>query len=98
MFKLIFFLVGLAVAIVFSALNIGNAADISFGFKILKDAPVFLVILTSFLAGSVFTLPFAFFVSLNKKKVKKQKAKDVFIDDNMPSEFTPDQTDVPQTE
>lgn len=83
MFKLVFFLIGLAIAILFSAFNIGNTTDISFGFTVLEDIPVFLSIAISFLAGSVFTLPFAFSVSMASKK-KKKKIKD------SPAEYRPE--------
>ena len=89
MFKLIFFLVGLALAILFSAFNIGNETDISFGFTVFENVPVFLSISISFLAGAVFTLPFAFAVSVSNKKKKKQKEKSGFIPDHGTDEFSP---------
>ena len=87
MFKLIFFLIGLALAVIFSALNLGNRTDISFGFTLLKDIPVFFSISISFLAGALFTLPFAFSVSLSNKKNRKKKAE--FMHDTAPDEFIP---------
>lgn len=90
MFKLIFFLAGLAVAIVFSVLNIGNSSDISFGFKVLEDFPIFLIAAISFFSGAVFTLPFAFYVSMANKRAKKKKDAAVFIPDQAPDEFTPE--------
>ncbi|MDC7227190.1 MAG: hypothetical protein PQJ61_10555 [Spirochaetales bacterium] len=92
MFKLIFFLIGLGVAIVFSAFNIGNVSDVSFGFRILKDIPVFLIAAISFLAGAVFTMPFAFYVSAGKRRAQKNKKSDSadFIPDRSPDEFSPD--------
>jgi nucleoside permease NupC len=98
MFKLIFFLIGLAITITFSALNSGNITDISFGFRVLPDVSVFFSTMIAFLAGAVFTLPFAFYVSHNKKKVKKQNINDSFIDDNLPADFTPVENDVPKPE
>ena len=89
MFKLIFFLVGLGLAIILSALNIGNVTDISFGFAELKNVPVFLSISIAFLAGAVFTLPFAFSVSFANKKKRKTKNKADFIHDAAPDEFIP---------
>lgn len=89
MFKLIFFLIGLALTITFSALNLGNVTDLSLGFVVFKQVPVFLSTLIAFLAGAVFTLPFAFSVASNKKKAKKQKSKDQFVDDAYPADFTP---------
>ncbi len=75
MFKLIFFLAGLVIVILFSAFNLKNSSDISFIFVVLKDVPVFLNTLISFLVGAVFTLPFAFSVSRGKKNNKKNKTK-----------------------
>ena len=101
MFKLIFFLIGLGLAIVFSALNIGNTTDISFGFKILEDIPVFLSIFTAFLAGAVFTLPFAFYVSRgNRKEAKRKKETGTFGRDETPDVFRPEESipDVPENE
>ncbi len=89
MFKLVFFLTGLAVAILFSAFNIGNTTDISFGFTVLEEIPVFLSIAIAFLAGAIFTLPFAFYVSIGNKKARKKKEKEKarFISDEAPEEF-----------
>ncbi|MBI9105556.1 MAG: hypothetical protein JEZ04_02365 [Spirochaetales bacterium] len=98
MFKLIFFLIGLAVTIILSAFNLGNSTDFSFGFRVLKNAPVFLIVLTSFLAGAVFTLPFAFVVSFNNRKTKKRKSRESFVDDAMPADFTPAESDEPKPE
>ena len=95
MFKLIFFLIGLAIAIVFSALNIGNTTDISFGFRVLEDIPVFLSIFSAFLAGAVFTMPFAFHVSRGNKKASKNKKAASFVDDKLPDQFQP-QNDIPE--
>ena len=90
MFKLVFFLIGLAVAIIFSALNIGNTSDISFGFKTLNDIPVFLSLAIAFFAGAIFTLPFAFYVSIGKRKAKKKAEPPVFVPDQAPDEFNPE--------
>ena len=90
MFKLVFFLIGLAVAIIFSALNIGNASDISFGFTVLENIPVFISLAIAFLAGSVFTLPFAFYVSIGKRRARKADNAAVFMPDQAPAEFKPE--------
>lgn len=89
MFKLIFFLIGLAVAILLSAFNIGNTSSISFGFATIDDIPIFLSIAIAFFAGAVFTLPFAFFVSVGNKKAKNNKSKAQFINDQMIDELSP---------
>ena len=94
MFKLIFFLAGLVITVLFSAFNLGNTVDISFGFVIIKDIPVFLITLIAFLAGSVFTLPFAFYASLGKNKKKKETEKARFKQDPEPDEFLPQNNDI----
>ncbi len=84
MFKLVFFLVGLGIALIISALNLGNMSDISLGFVKFTDVPVFLSIFTAFLAGAVFTLPFAFHVSMkHRKEVSKKKKKVEYIEDEI---------------
>ena len=92
MFKLIFFLIGLAIAILLSAFNIGNTSTISFGFATLLDIPVFLSIAIAFFAGAVFTLPFAFSVSIGNKRAKKSKNKEKnaqFVNEQMIDELSP---------
>lgn len=76
MFKLIFFLVGLGLAILFAALNLGNTSDISLLFAKLTEVPIFLSVSISFLLGAIFTLPFAFSISLGAKKQKTQNQKE----------------------
>ena len=89
MFKLVFFLIGLAVAILLSAFNIGNTCDVSFGFARLIDTPVFLIMAVAFFAGAVFTLPFAFSVSLGNKRAKKNRNSAQFINEQMVDQMSP---------
>ena len=50
-FKIILIVLIITVEAVFAGLNMNNVSDISFGFKTLKDVPVFLSILISFVSG-----------------------------------------------
>ena len=56
--RLIKFIIIFAVLLLFIVFNLDNKSDIGFGFAKIRDAPVYLVILLSILAGMLFTLPF----------------------------------------
>ncbi len=68
-FKMVSFLLLLIIITVFSAFNLSNTSDISFGFYTLKDVPIFLSLLVAFIAGAIMMIPFTF----NKKKIKSEK-------------------------
>jgi uncharacterized integral membrane protein len=71
--KMIGFIVLLVLFAAFATLNISNRADISLGFYVFKEVPIFLSLLVAFLAGAVAMIPFTFGPSLRKLKVKKEK-------------------------
>lgn len=74
-FKLIGTIILLVLITIFCGFNLeeANKCDINLVFHVFKKVPVFLTVLTSFLAGIVVMLPFAFF---RKKKCKdSQKTK-----------------------
>lgn len=71
--KLIFFILCLIIAAVFTGLNLGNSCDISFGFSRLEKVPVFLTILFSFSAGILITLPFVFIGRRKRKNAETKK-------------------------
>ena len=64
-FKIIIIVLIITIEAVFAGLNMNNVSDISFGFTTLKDVPVFLSILISFVAGALIILPFTL---ISKKK------------------------------
>ena len=72
-FKIILIVLIITVEAVFAGLNMNNVSDISFGFKTLKDVPVFLSILISFVSGAVIVLPFT--LIRGKKKIKNSSEK-----------------------
>ncbi len=85
--KMIAFLLLLIIIAVFSAFNLSNTSDISFGFYTLKNVPIFLSLLVSFIAGAIMMLPFTFIKkrkliketvqeSKEEKKVKKKRKKE----------------------
>ena len=66
--RLIIFIVILAIFLAFIVLNMDNRCNISFGFLVLSDIPIFLSLLCSFALGMLITIPFVF---RPKKKEKK---------------------------
>lgn len=73
--KLIFFLLGVGLAVVFSVLNIGNNSDISLGVRTFQDVPIFMSLFVAFFMGSLITLPFA--LSTRRKKDRARKERDI---------------------
>lgn len=72
--KMIGFLLVLVLVAFFASLNMNHRADISLGFYIFKDVPIFLSLLIAFLAGAVLIIPFTIGASLRKKSKLKEKA------------------------
>lgn len=71
--KLIAFLVVLALVVVFAGFNINNASDISFGFYTIEGVPIFVSLFCAFLLGVIVTIPVAVrFRSRRKKKKPKE--------------------------
>ena len=68
MIRLIVFIVIFAVFLAFIVLNLENKCDLSLGFVVLKDIPVFLSSLSSFILGMLITIPLMLF-----RRKKKQK-------------------------
>lgn len=72
--KMIGFLVVLVLVAFFASLNMNHRTDISLGFYIFNDVPIFLSLLVAFLAGAVLIIPFTIGASLRKKSKLKEKA------------------------
>jgi uncharacterized integral membrane protein len=72
--KMIGFLIVLVLVAFFASFNMNHRADISLGFYIYKDVPIFLSLLIAFLAGAVLIIPFTIGASLRKKSKLKEKA------------------------
>jgi len=68
MIRLIAFIVIFAFFLAFIVLNLDNRCDISVGFRIFKDIPVFLSALFSFVLGMLFTIPLVFSLRKLRKK------------------------------
>jgi uncharacterized membrane protein YciS (DUF1049 family) len=71
--RLIVFIIVLAVFLGFIGLNLSNTSNLSFGFKEFTNVPVYLTIFISFALGLISSLPFIIFGSV-KKRIKQGKA------------------------
>jgi uncharacterized integral membrane protein len=69
--RLIVFLIVLALVVAFAGFNIQNTASISFGFYTLEAVPVFLSLFAAFFLGILVMLPF----TLGKRRGKGKQTK-----------------------
>ncbi len=58
--RLVLFLVVLALVVAFAGFNLQNVASVSFGFYTLQEVPVFLSLFSAFFLGVIVMLPFTF--------------------------------------
>jgi len=65
--RLIAIIIAFAIFLTFITFNLNNKCDISFGFKVFKDVPVYLTVFIFYTLGLFTSLPF--FIK-RKKKVK----------------------------
>jgi uncharacterized integral membrane protein len=72
--KTFLFLLSLSVVVIFAALNMHNATNISFGFYQFTGVPIFVSLFAAFLAGNLFMVPLLF-RNKSKKVVKSPKIK-----------------------
>jgi uncharacterized integral membrane protein len=73
MISLIIFILVFALFLCFIIFNLGNASDVSLGFRNFHDIPVFVTALFSFALGMLFVLPVIFTVG-RKRKLKAARA------------------------
>jgi uncharacterized integral membrane protein len=71
--RFIFFVLCLVVILLFAGFNIKNVSDISLGFKVFKEVPIFLSLLCAFTLGVVFCLPVMISQRLRSKNRKDGK-------------------------
>lgn len=71
--KLILYILILGVILVFVGLNIGNQSDISFGFVVFEDVPVFLSLFAAFFVGVIVALPVAVYSASRKARVGAER-------------------------
>jgi len=70
--RLVVFIILFLAFFLFIVFNLENKADISFGFTVWKEIPVFVTAFFSFIAGMFCTLPFIF---RSRKKAGNEKRK-----------------------
>ena len=71
--RLISSIVALVIIAFFAGFNLENKCDVNLLFYTFKDAPVFFTVVFSFVAGVIFTIPFAFFFRTKKKGTERLK-------------------------
>jgi uncharacterized integral membrane protein len=69
--RLIGFILALALITVFIGFNLDNACDLSFGFLRIAKVPVYLTVFASFVAGMIAVLPFTFAHAARRRKAAK---------------------------
>jgi uncharacterized integral membrane protein len=67
--RLIGFILIFALFLTFIVLNLDNKCDVSFGFKIAKDIPVFITAFVAFFFGMLCAVPFV--MSFKRKKTPR---------------------------
>lgn len=71
--KLILYVIVLGVVLAFVGLNIGNQSDISFGFVVYENVPIFLSLFGAFFVGIVVALPIAVHTASRKARVEAER-------------------------
>jgi len=95
--KMIFFLVVLAVVVFFAGFNITNVSDISFGFHKFVDVPIFVSLSIAFIAGALIMLPFmAKSRHTKKEKSTLQRKAKTSLDEEIPDLPVLDDSDSPR--
>ena len=93
--RLIGFIVLLVLVGIFSNLNLDNRCDISLGFVVLEEVPIFISLLVAFLAGALVIFPFTIAPAIRRrdrreprdKRAKKRGPKRAELPPPAPMEF-----------
>ncbi len=56
--RLVAFIVILGLVVIFAGFNIGNSSDVSFGFQVVEDVPIFISLFFAFVVGVIVMTPF----------------------------------------
>jgi uncharacterized integral membrane protein len=70
--KIIFFVIILGLALAFVGLNLNNKSDISIGFYVWREVPVFFTAFFSFALGVLSMIPFLFKRRFQSKKKRER--------------------------
>jgi len=71
--RLIQIIIIFAIFLLFIIFNLEKKCDISFGFTVIHDVPVFLTVFCSIVFGMISTLPFIFGQQLRRKQKIEEK-------------------------
>ncbi len=71
--KLIVYLLILGIILAFVGLNIGNTSDISFGFVVYEEVPIFIGLFGAFFLGALVSLPIAVKSASRKSRASTEK-------------------------
>jgi len=98
MIRVIVFILVFVFFLAFIVLNLNNKCDVSFGFTTIKDFPIFISVLSSFVLGMLVTIPMMLFrkrdkqkplIDENPKPVPSKKAKLKSLPDDIKKEDSP---------
>lgn len=71
--KLVFYLIVLAIVLTFVGLNLGNTADISLGFVEFEQVPVFMGLFVAFFLGVAVAVPISVSSTSRKTRARSEK-------------------------
>jgi biopolymer transport protein ExbB/TolQ len=71
--KLLFYLILLGLILAFVGLNLGNTTDISLGFVVFDDVPVFMSLFVAFFLGVAVAIPIVMQSSSRKTRARTEK-------------------------
>ncbi|SIP99272.1 hypothetical protein SAMN05920897_102125 [Alkalispirochaeta americana] len=74
--KLLLYLVLLGCVLAFVGLNLDHTADISLGFVLYQDVPVFLSLFFAFFLGVVLTIPAVMFTTSRKTRDRSERRRE----------------------
>ncbi|POR05251.1 hypothetical protein AU468_01825 [Alkalispirochaeta sphaeroplastigenens] len=74
--KLLLYLVLLGCVLAFVGLNLDHTADISLGFILYRDVPVFLSLFFAFFLGVVLTIPAVMFTASRKTRDRSERRRE----------------------
>lgn len=74
--KLIFYLVVVGLILVFVGVNLGNTTDISLGFVVYEEVPVFMALFVAFFLGVAVSIPIAVQSSSRKTKARSERKRE----------------------
>jgi uncharacterized integral membrane protein len=75
--RLIQIIVVFAIFLLFIVFNLEKKCDISFGFTVIRDVPVFLTVFCSIVLGMISTLPFILGYQLRKKRKTEDEKREL---------------------